>query len=114
MSFTEHDRVTAIPFAGLMIFKVTHHRVERARQIDIVAINEAEYVAGRLLKALINRMDLTPIFFTDPEGEPIFIAPNDLYRFVGAAAVDDDVLEIGIILVEHRQNRLFQESALIK
>src|SRR5258708_2766458 len=97
-----------------MTFKVIGHHRERARQIEVIAVNKAEDVAGRLRDTLVNCMDLTPIFLADPERESIFIATNDLEGFIGATTVDNDVLEIGIILIENRQNRLFQEAALIE
>ena len=34
--------------------------------------------------------------------------------FIRTAAVDNDVLKIGIILIENRQNCFFQEAALIE
>src|SRR6266446_4188545 len=43
----------------------------------------------------------------------LFITTNDLDAFIRATTVDNDVFEIRILLIEYRQNRLFEELSLI-
>src|SRR5215218_9195278 len=114
MAFTEHDRVATHPLALGVIGEVIHHRVEGSGQLYVVAVDERENVAGGSLKALVDRVYLAAILFTFPIGEFVFVAANDRNAFVGAAAVDDDVLERLITLIQDGEDRLFQEPALVE
>jgi hypothetical protein len=49
-----------------------HHRIERGRKINVVAIDECDNVAGRSFESLIDRVDLPAIFFTFPVCESMF------------------------------------------
>ena len=99
--------------SGILI-EVTHHGVERARQVNIVAVDESENVSSRFFESLVDRMHLPAIFFTHPVSKTVFVATNNRNAFVSAAAVDHDVLERLVSLLEHGQDRLFQETALVE
>src|SRR5437667_11877793 len=112
-SVAEHDRVAANPFAFRVILKVLRHRRERAGQIEIVAVYETENLAGCFLDPFIDCLHLAAILFADPVGQVLFITTNDLDALISAATVDDYVFEIRILLIEDRQNRLFEKLFLI-
>src|ERR1044071_4266009 len=114
VTFAEHDRVAANPFAFGIVGKVTHHGVECAGQINIVAVDERENVAGGFFEPFIDRVYLSTIFFTYPVSQLVLVAANDRNTLISAAAVDDDVFERLITLIQYRQNRLFQEMALVE
>ena len=58
-------------------------------------------------------MALAVIRLADRREELVSIRFDDLKRFVGAAIVDDNVLDRGIILRKNRLDRLAQISRLI-
>src|SRR5258705_8580341 len=110
----KHDRVAANPFTVCMILEILSDGGEAARQIDVVAIDETKDLAGAFLQPFVDGMDLAAIFFADPIRYLAFITPDDCHRFIGAAAVYDEVFEVWIILIKHGQNRFFEESPLVE
>ena len=44
----------------------------------------------------------------------VLVFADHVHALVGAAAVDDDVLELRVVLVQHRLHRLAQEAALVE
>src|SRR5215208_3112483 len=114
MSLAEHDGVAAHPLALRTSVKVAHHSVEGARQINIITVDECYNVASDLLETLVDCVHLPAIFFTHPVSQPAFIATNDRGTFVGAATIDHDVFERFVSLLQHGQDRLFQEPSLVK
>ena len=113
-SFAKHYRIATDPFAPGMILKVLHDRCERSRQVNVVAIYKTENFARGSFNTFVDGVNLAPILFAHPERESIFVAPDDIYSFIRTATVNNYVLEIRIILIEHRQDSLFEESSLIK
>ena len=85
-----------------------------AGQIHIVRVEPAQDVAGRAREASIDRRGLAAVFFTDPVGETLLMPLDDLDTLVCAAAIQHDVLEIGILLADDRENRIFEKLALIE
>src|ERR1044071_83997 len=108
VAFAEHERVAANPLALWIVIKEIDHCVECARQIYVVAVDERENVARSAFETFIDRVHLATIFFTHPVSELVFVTANDGNTLVGAAAIDDDVLERFMPLVQYRQSRLFQ------
>src|SRR5688572_7161434 len=113
VTFAEHDRIAADPRTLRMLREVVHHSRERAGQIEIVAVEKGEDVSGRAFESFIDRVDLSAILFADPVGEAIFVLANDRDAFVSAAAVDDDVLERFVALLQDGKDRLFEKPALV-
>src|SRR4029079_8545768 len=111
VTFAEHDRVAANPFAFGIVGKVTHHCVECAGQINIVAVDERENVARGFFETFVDRVYLSTIFFTYPISQLVLVAANDRNTLISAAAIDDDVFEWLITLIQYRQDGLFQEMA---
>src|SRR5262245_37259570 len=52
--------------------------------------------------------------FAHPRTQPWLVFANDLDAVVGAAAVDDDVFQVGIALQQDGSNRLLEECGLVK
>lgn len=59
-------------------------------------------------------MGLTPVGFAHPVSQPAFILPDDFCRVIRTAAINDDVLQVGIVLIEHRQDGLLQVMSLVE
>src|ERR1700741_713829 len=114
VTFAKHDRVAANPFGLGIVGKVTHHCVECAGQINIVAVDERENVARGFFETFVDRVYLPAIFFTYPVSQLVLVAANDRDTLISASSVDDDVLERLITLIQYRQDRLFQEMALVE
>src|ERR1051325_11550377 len=111
---TKHDRVATHPFGICVILEMLCDGGERSRQIEIVAVDKPEDVARRSLDAFVDGVHLTAIFLAYPVSQSIFVSTNDVKCFIGAAAVDNDIFKVWIVLIENGQNRLFQEAALIE
>ena len=86
---------------------------QRSRQIEIVRVEPAENISRRQRKAFIEGVSLTAILFTFPVRQVALVFLDDLGAVVGAPAVDDDVLQVRILLADHGQDRLLQETALV-
>src|ERR1051325_5467405 len=111
---TKHDRVATHPFGICVILEMLCDRGERSRQIEIVAVNKREDLAGGSLDAFVDGVHLTAIFFAHPESQSIFVSTNDRNRFIRTTAVDDDVFEVWIILIQDGSNSFLQVNALIE
>ena len=85
-----------------------HHCVESAGQVNVVTVDKGDNVASRAFEALVDCVYLAAIFFAFPVGQFVFVAADDGNAFIGAATVDDDVLERLITLIQNRQDRLFR------
>ena len=64
-------------------------------------------------EALVEGVGLAAVLFADPEGEVLFVALDDVDGAVGAATVDDDVLEFWVVLGEDGVDGLLQEGGLV-
>lgn len=58
-------------------------------------------------------MALALVRFTYPVSELFLVFLDDLHAAVGAAAVDDDVLQVGVVLQQDRADGLFQVLHLV-
>src|ERR1700694_3601758 len=106
MSFPEHQGVAANPLAPRMAVEVVSHSRERARQVHIITVHESHDLASCLCHALVDGLDLPAIFLAYPKRQLLFIAMNYFDAVVAAFAVDDDVLQRFVTLVENRKDRL--------
>src|ERR1043165_2265711 len=114
MTLAKHDRVAANPLGLRMLGEVTHDGVESAWEVNVVAVDESDNVAGGTCESLVDRVHLSTIFFAFPVGELVFVAADDRNTLVSAGTVDDDVLERLVTLIQHREDRLFQEPSLVE
>src|SRR5829696_6762964 len=87
--------------------------VERPGQVMIIAVDVGHPLARRAPQTLVERMGLPAVRLRDPPGQPIRVPLYDRDRAVGRAAVDDDVLEVLIPLVEHRTDGPLDEPAVV-
>ena len=54
------------------------------------------------------------VALTRPEREMTRVFFDDFQTPIGAAAVDDDILQLGVVLIEHRADGLLEVARLIK
>src|SRR5215470_5507268 len=113
MSVAEHKRVTAYPTASRMFCKMRGHGGECAGQVNIITINEGDNIPGHLLQSFVDGVHLAAVFFAHPVGKPPFVTTKDGHSLVCASAIENDVFEVRIALIQDRENRFFYESALV-
>jgi len=114
VAIAEHDRVAANPFALRILSEVIYNGVECAGKINVVAVDERNDVSRRFRESLVDCVDLPAIFFSFSMRQSMLVFPNDRNAFICAAAVDNDVFERLVALIENGQDRLFQEAALVE
>jgi hypothetical protein len=88
--------------------------VEGAGQVVVVAVDVGDELAGGSSQTLVEGVGLPTVGLGDPPGEAIAIALDDLRRTVGRAPVDDDVLQIGVALVEDGVQGSLDERSLVE
>src|SRR5439155_25669140 len=66
------------------------------------------------LQALVDGVALPGVVLAHPIREVTFVSLDDLHAPVGAAAVDDDVLEVGVVLVEHGADGSLEVRTLVE
>src|SRR5437016_1030235 len=88
--------------------------VKNTREVDIVRVLPADEIARGPGKPLVEGVALPGIPLTHPVGEPALVLLDDLHAAVARAAVDDQVLEIGIVLVQDAEDGSLQELRLME
>ena len=86
---------------------------QRAREVQVVRVLPAHVFAGGALEALVDGMRLAPVRLAFPMGQVAFVFADDVHAAVGGAAVDDDVLQPRIPLIQHGQDGSLQEAGLV-
>ena len=81
---------------------------------EIVAVQPRPDVAVDMRKSFVQSVTLPVIGLAFPVAEVRFITANDLDTLIGAAAIDHDHFEVGIILREERTQRRLKIGALIE
>src|SRR5215471_4351758 len=97
-----------------MLREIVGDRRKCSWSIDIVAIEVSKDIAGRAGQAFVDSMHLAAILFTLPVRQLRRKFADNLYALIGAAAVNHHVLEIRVVLIEHRADSLFQELSLVE
>jgi FkbM family methyltransferase len=87
---------------------------DRTGQVEVITVDVRDDVAGRPVEPLVDRMRLSVVRLADPACDPIVVTAQDVDRAVVRAAVDDEILEVGISLLEHRANRALQILGLVQ
>ena len=87
---------------------------QRVFFVIVIAVEIAVDGAGGAGEAFVDGVGLAAVRLGNPEGQMRGIFADDLDRAVGAAAVNDHVLEVGIILREDRVDGLFEKPGLIE
>src|SRR5205823_3987717 len=88
--------------------------LQRTGEEEVIRIEPAENLAGSHLKSGGKGIRLSFVLSAVPIGQLRLMAADDVDRAVDAAAVEDEVLEIGIALVENAAQRGLDEFALIE
>ena len=86
---------------------------ERSGGVDVVRVQPADDVAGCCPNAFVDRLRLTGIRLAD-DAQALAIGLEDAAGRVRARSVAHDVVEIGVVLVEHTPQRALDEAALIE
>jgi hypothetical protein len=73
---------------------------QRAGVEEVVAVDVAVHVARGPREPLVDGVALPGVFLTHPPREPVGVALDDVHAVVGAAAVDDEVFQVRVALVE--------------
>src|SRR5262249_22441378 len=78
------------------------HKFKRTRKIVIIRVDVSADFTGRPGKAFVEGVSLSAIGLAAPVSEPMLIAADDVDCPITRAAIDDDVVEIWITLVQDR------------
>ena len=58
-------------------------------------------------------MALPPVRLTNPIGNTLLVLFDNINRIIGAAPINDDVLEVWIVLIDDRKNSFFNILPLV-
>src|SRR5262245_11946446 len=86
--------------------EIVSHALQGTVEVVVVAVEVGHNVTGGPNETLVNGMPLSAVFLTDPIRDAILEFFDDVDTAICAAAIDDNVFEVWIILTEHRQNGL--------
>ena len=87
--------------------------VQRARQQQVVGVEERHDLAAGVLEAEIDRVRLAVVVAHLVVVQPLGVALEHLGRVVGRAAVLHDVFEARVVLVDDAVDRAVEEVALV-
>ena len=90
------------------------HPVQGARTKKIVAVEPGDHLPISQPEALVDGLGLAAVGFDNQVIQAVAVAFENVDGAVGRCAIDDDVLEVGILLVEYGEQRLFDESCLVE
>ena len=79
----------------------------KAASVELIGGGDpTHHFAGRAGEAFVDGVVHAVVRLADPTRNLLFVFPDNLDRAIGRAAVDDEILEIGIILTEDRADGL--------
>ena len=81
------------------------HQFQRARQITVAGIDHADHIAGRPGDSLVHRVVQAPVRFADELRDPVPEGTDHVDGAVGGGAVDHDIFQLRVILVQHGADR---------
>src|SRR6516225_146140 len=90
------------------------YSIQGTFQVVIVAVEVRDDITSGSPETLVDGVRLAAIFLAYPVGQPALVFPNNFDTPICAAAVDDDVFQIRIILIENRVYRLLDEGSLVE
>lgn len=67
-----------------------------------------------MCKALVDGVRLPLVGLGLPVRQPVGIFLDNLQAAIARAAIDDDVFQVGVILLEHRAQGLLEERRLVE
>ena len=86
---------------------------ERARQVHVIRVEPGENVSGCPAQARIDGSGLAAVLLADPVRQMLLVSLDHLDAVVCAPPIHDDAFQVGILLAEDGQDRLFQEPSLL-
>ena len=86
---------------------------ERSGGVEIVAVEPADDLSFRTLDSLVDGIGL-PFVGLGEKAQPARIALQDIDGLVGAAAIDDQIVETLDLLLQDASQRALDESALVE
>ena len=97
-----------------MGFECPDRRADCARQIEVIRVEPGDDLPVRMGKPLVDGLGLPAVLLADPPGQPVCILLDDLHAAVGRTAIDDDVLDVVIVLLQDGKHGLPEEGRLIE
>src|SRR6516225_171624 len=83
------------------------------RKVKVVAVQPTKNTLRRALKTFVNRCRLTTILSGTPESQVGTIFLENFDRTIATATVQNQVLKLRILLLEHTENCLLDELTLV-
>ncbi len=68
----------------------------------------------RHAKALVERVGLAAVLLGYPGRQAVLVFFDDFHGTIGGASVDDEILHVRIVLLQHRQDGGFQKTGLVE
>src|SRR5918994_286604 len=90
------------------------HLLQGAGFEQVVGAQPAQDVAARPVEPLYQRVGLPFVWFAHPVSQLIRVLLEDLYGVVGRSTVHNDVLQVGITLIEHALDRRLDVLTLVE
>src|SRR5215210_2844834 len=81
---------------------------------QVIGAQPAQDIAAPPVEPLYQRVGLPFVLFAHPVSQLVRVLLDDPYGAVGRAAVHDDVLQVGVPLLEHAPDRRLDVSTLVE
>src|SRR5688572_1835391 len=102
------------PIDVRMLIEDLGNGLERPGQVFVVAVQPRHDFAARLAKALVQCVTVPGVALADVIVQPVPVFLDDVLGPVAAAAIDNNIFEVLVVLVENRPKRFFDESCLVE
>ena len=96
------------------LLEQVHRRGECAREEVVVGVDVGDDVAGGHADPAVDRRGLAVVGLARPPRDLLVEALEDVGRAVGRTAVEHEVLEVVVALLDDRPDRLLQELRLVE
>src|SRR4051812_15181007 len=94
-------------------FKTPGNFLKRAGQKQVITVDPGNNVTGGPAQSFVDGLALAIVFLTYPISKMVFVFMYDVHTFVLAAAINQDILQVRIVLGDHRLNGFFKIGALL-
>jgi len=91
-----------------------HRSAYSAGQQQVIGVEPGQNFATGVCKTLVDSVRLALVGLGLPVRQTVSIFFDNLQAAIARAAVDDDVLQVWVILLQHRAQRLLEESRLVE
>src|ERR1700683_353210 len=86
---------------------------ESPRTVDVIAVQPATDIAGDVLEPLVERVALSAVTLAAPQGDVGRVLLENRPGAIARAAIHDDQLHVGVVLVDYRQQALFDQRSVV-